>query len=221
VNFAAAVIECGMCEYCYVKMEEYDDYYSCTGCRSIIEKTPMDHAISETTPTRGYSRNQYKSESNFVNSLDSYEGLGPKVITSKLIATVDDYLLKRMKKKETLTPLDTREIFKVTGNSAFFSAVHLFLHVYIGKPLPNIKSIRTAVIADYKTFDHVYLILKDPSRHSSLNSQLMMYVLLTKHGHKCSPDDFKIPGTETIAIEQKQYVVRVFKKLKWDYRRFV
>ncbi len=219
INLLPEPIDRNTCPYCLTPINNSEDTVECTTCANMIHRIPDD--IDYDDFFHGITNNSYKSELNYASALTAYEGLHRETLPVSLFEDVAKYCDEKNINKYTLQPIDAREIFKVTDNSEYFDDVHLFLYLYINRKLPDISDIREDVLKDYKIFNNVFCKLKGNDRHSSLNSQLTLYIFLHRRGHKCSPNDFKIPGTEGIATQCKTYIVKAFTILGWDYSDYV
>jgi hypothetical protein len=225
INFVEKLPESlmGKCPYCFSPLEEIEDAVHCQDCLYIFEDMLQGLSLNDSgmAPlSSSSSRNNYESVDNFIDALDAYQGLHGKILPDKLFLEVEAYVKANGIQKESLKPFDTREIFKITKNPSFYEDVHIFLHKYIERPLPDVSAIRDTVINEYKIFNAEYVKIKTEGK-SAINSQFMLWVFLTRNGHKCDYYDFKIPDTEPIALQNRNNLIRVFTNLKWDYLPYI
>lgn len=209
------------CPYCFTEMSEMEDEsFYCTTCDIYLSMMCSEKEIDPSYSCASGKKGSYEPINNFRDALNAYQGLQEKVLPASLFDTVEEYIRDKGIDKETLTPRDIRDIFKVTDNSAYYDDVHLFLHEYIGRPLANVADIQDQIVEDCQVFLSEYFKTRS-GRKSSLNTQFMLWVFLTKNGHICNYSDFKIPDTEPIEMRNKESLINVFQSLGWEYSSFI
>lgn len=107
------------------------------------------------------------------------------------------------------------EALKETKLSAYYGDVYLICHKYWGWNLQDISHLENKIVEDCKK---IYPIFEKNKgiRKSNMGYQYILWRELDRHGHICSPDDFKIVTTPNILQWYEKMWILFCKELNWD-----
>lgn len=150
-------------------------------------------------------RTSYEDRITFIRAMDKFEGKKIMKIPDRLYDMLDEYfeahrfptgkeirtweVLPNGKKERTSVSLMT-DALGGTKNAAYYDAIQVIASKYWGWVLPDLSSIREAILLDYDATQKVYEQIKE--RDSSLNVQIRMLYHYNAQGCTFELCDFKI-----------------------------
>lgn len=151
------------------------------------------------------SRNDYDEYDTFVKGLQLYSGTYPVRFPSNMRERLNAYFkLKGFPQDEEIKkrPLNRKgwrtgtsvnllcEALKETGMSNYYNCCNLIAHIYWEANLPDISAIQSKILAKYELLQAEYNKIK--TRTSSLNFNILLFILLKSEEYQCDWEDFKM-----------------------------
>ena len=111
---------------------------------------------------------------------------------------------------------------KETKNSKHYEDINLIYHTITGKKTNDISHLERQLIQDFdlltQTYDKLFKNNKDIERKSFINSQYVLYQLLSRHKYKCNKDEFNILKTTDRQTFHDDVCKELFKHLGWNFK---
>jgi hypothetical protein len=197
---------CGVYNHTFLHKYSQDEEYSAMSTsvnEEFIEKIKVE-------------LNRYQCQYNvnlpkgWENSLDSYfkknsmdNLIGSNIQKSKeKLGTNVNIMLKALKDKDTRL-------------NSYYKDVQYICVQYWGWERQDVSHLENSIIQDCKAIYPIFLNNKD-HRKSNMSYQYLLWRLLDRHNHKCSPSDFKIPQTEATLEWHENKWFLFCEKLGWD-----
>ena len=151
------------------------------------------------------SRNDYDEYDTFVKGLQLYSGTYPVRFPANMRERLNSYFkLKGFPQDDEIKrrPLNRKgwrqgtsvnllcEALKETGMSNYYNCCNLIAHIYWEALLPDISAIQPNILSKYERLQAVYKEIK--TRTSSLNFNILLFILLKSESYPCDWEDFKM-----------------------------
>lgn len=197
---------CGVYNHTFLHKYSQDEEYSSTSTsvnEEFIEKIKVELNRYQCQ----YKVNLPKGWQNLLdsyfkkNSMDNL--IGSNIQKSKeTLSTNVNIMLKALKDKDT-------------GLNSYYKDVQYICVQYWGWERQDVSHLENSIIQDCKAIYPIFLNNKD-HRKSNMSYQYLLWRLLDRHNHKCSPSDFKIPQTESTLEWHENKWFLFCEKLGWD-----
>ena len=201
---------------------------------TLAKSISPDEESSSNNATLGNLKD-YEDRGNFQKAMVRYQGKQPNKFPEHLYDLLDKYFESvdfPVGKEISVLPLNdnpntsikTRgksnkslmlKALKDIGMSSFYEDINLLCHTYWGWVLPNLSEIEDAIMTDYDLSQEVFERLKG-DRKSCLNIQYRLWRHLSRRGHPCNPNDFKIIKTPEIVKYYERMWENICDELGWD-----
>lgn len=200
----------GLCPYCRNMFDTREEgKVICYECGIYQDSLTNDVTFSDLSRINGASNSIYTNKETIEKAIACYQGKEEVVFPKDIFKHLDTYCDENRINKYTLNPNIAREIFKKIGYSSYYDHVNLFLYMYIRRKLPDISQHESVLLQDHALFSQKYQIVKD-DRYSSLNAQYVLYILIRRRKIPHDINDFKLPETRTIRLENDRIARNVF-----------
>jgi hypothetical protein len=111
---------------------------------------------------------------------------------------------------------------KETKNSKHYEDINLIYHNITGKQTNDISHLERRLIQDFdlltQTYDKLFKNNKDIERKSFINSQYVLYQLLSRHKYNCNKEEFNILKTTDRQTFHDDVCKELFKHLGWNFK---
>ena len=177
----------------------------------------------------------YEDRENFYKAMVKYQGKQPNKFPSNLYDMLDEYFssigfpigkeISEMPiNEDSDTSIKTRgksnrslmlKALKDIGMSSFYEDINLLCRIYWGWVLPDLSELEDAIMIDYDLSQEVFERHKG-DRKSCLNIQYRLWRHLSRRGHPCRPNNFKIIKTPEIIKYYERVWEIICDELGWD-----
>ncbi len=103
-----------------------------------------------------------------------------------------------------------RTFLKRTKHNEYYEDINYLYSYYTGNSCPKISEYETRLLADFdkliEAFDKLVQKGEIESRSSFLNTQYILYQLLSRHGYKCIDEDFNLLKREKLMEHDDNYL---------------
>ncbi len=220
---------CNMCDSADID-EDFAGNVYCYDCYAedvTIVNLPM---YRDGTNLSRNGKNDYDDRENFKKALKRYQGRQiDKLYKDILVEKLDKYFKLRNRPTSDdvkKLPLDSRgrrgktskgmlyKALKGVNEEEHYEDANLICYLYWNWDLPDVSDIIDDVLKDYGVFSDIYITIRDPSKTSALNTEMTLYCLLRKNGHRCDRKQFKIVSTPSIYRNYVQKIKEIFEIAK-------
>lgn len=176
----------------------------------------------------------YEDRENFYKALVKYQGKQPNKLQSHLYEKLDEYFISinypigeqisAMQLNDDIgTSIKTRgnsnrllmlKALKDIGMSNYYEDINLLCQLYWGWELPDLSNLEETIMKDYDLSQEVFERHKG-DRKSCLNIQYRLWRHLSRRGHPCKPNNFKIIKTPEIIKYYERIWEIICKELGW------
>ncbi len=177
----------------------------------------------------------YEDRENFHKAMTKYQGKQPNKLPAHLYEKLDEYFISinypigkeisAMQLNSDLgASIKTRgnsnrslmlKALKDTGMSSHYEDINLLCQLYWGWILPDLSNLEETIMKDYDLSQEVFERHKG-DRKSCLNIQYRLWRHLSRRGHPCRPNNFKIIKTPEIIKYYERIWEIICKELGWD-----
>lgn len=191
----------------------------CKNCGLVVNDISDDVSFGSLSHIGGTSRNGgYLNRENFIKTMLNYQGTQQDAnFPEEIFTDIKLYCKKNQINIKILTPPAMRTIFKINGYPKYYEHINQFLRKFIGRACPDISQYSDSLLGDYDAFTQVYERIKE-NRSSAINSQYLLMKLIQRRGISYDSDNFKIPDTETIVMNNDTTTRLVFRELSWKFQ---
>jgi hypothetical protein len=177
----------------------------------------------------------YEDRENFYKAMIKYQGKQPNKLQPHLYEKLDEYFISinypigkeisAMQLNDDIgTSIKTRgnssrslmlKALKDIGMSNHYEDINLLCQLYWGWKLPDLSNLEETIMKDYDLSQEVFERHKG-DRKSCLNIQYRLWRHLSRRGHPCKPNNFKIIKTPEIIKYYERIWEIICKELGWD-----
>ena len=195
-------------------------------------------AVDSTAYAISYSDAKYpiqprtcsEKRNHFVNCFNQYQGQVKGILDPQIILRVEQELLKygvvdvdkparvdkyaRVTKEHIKLILKDLSLFKANNDNL------TYIYYTITDRRQSIAHLKEIVLRDFDRFNDAYTKHYPNTDKKSFNYQQLLFQFLSRHGHKCNPDDFNFLKTTDRKIQHDQIYKKIFQELGWNYVSF-
>lgn len=222
-------LTCSNCSNQIIKENNEEQTYICKSC--FVEQNIQNLSISynDTSRVNISSRYLYDRKTHFRESIMQYQGKQSVIIPENLYKLLD----KKFKFHNLLVGNETtqREIryskitkktilvfLKELGYSKHYENINLIFSEITGNKLNDISHIIPQILNDFdvlvEQYDKTYA---DINRKNFINTQYVLFQLLSKHGYPCEKEDFTNIKTIDRKFFHDDIMKTLFEQLGWNY----
>jgi len=201
--------------------------YICSECYSqqrVIKHTSSYNDIDRVNISSKY---MYDRKVHFRDCINQYQGKQNSTITQTVYSDLEKqfglhHLLhnsdNKYKKFERISKQHVLMFLKDLGYTKHYENVHLIHYSFTGIKPDDITHLEDKLLDDFDALTDLYdKMFKHINRKNFINTQYVLYQLLTRHKHPCEKEDFTILKT----VDRKSFhddICRVlFEHLGWNH----
>jgi hypothetical protein len=204
--------------------------YVCTKCFAQQTVLKYNSSYNDIDRINISSKYMYDRKVHFRDCIKQYQGKQNSTIPEKvyleLINELDNHhiLLDNPNKEirfKNVTKNHVLLFLKELGYSNHYENVHLIHFMLTGKKPHDISSLEDKLLDDFDILTELYdKEYKDINRKNFINTQYVLYQLLSRHKYKCNKEEFIILKTIDRKFFHDEVCQHLFENLGWNHTPF-
>lgn len=213
-----------------------DDIYICQTCFSETTKLVNSSSYNDGSRINVCNKYIYDRKVHFKDCINQYQGkqntnIDPKIydnleeqlVNHQIILPGDrkdknGNLISQSKRYKGVTRAHILFFLKQLGYTKHYEDTILIHYVLTGKKPDNIEHLEEKLLADFDKLTEQYdLLFKNIERKNFINTQYVLFQLLSKHGYVCNKEDFAILKTTERKACHDEICKTLFDALGWKY----
>tara|TARA_Y100000389_G_C17381922_1_gene474846 strand:- start:642 stop:1226 length:585 start_codon:yes stop_codon:yes gene_type:complete len=173
----------------------------------------------------------YDRKIHFRDCIKQYQGKQNCSIDDKIYNDIDEQLhlhhlvntntQDKHEKYKKVTKKHILLFLKELGYSKHYENVHLIHYNFTGIEPDDISHLEDKLMDDFDLLSSLYdKMYKNISRKNFINTQYVVYQLLSRHKHKCIKEDFIVLKTADRQFFHDEICKNLFMELGWNHTPF-
>lgn len=231
INYDSSHEQCVNCNS--KSFDNIDNNTICSNCGLSISTLIQNSSFKDSERINIIPKYTYNRKTHFKDCINQFQGkqqvnIKPKVYDDLIKQFELNHLLvgniktPKNERFKNITKKHIQLFLKETKHSKHYEDVNLIYHNITGKKTNNISHLERKLVQDFdlltQTYDKLFKNNKDIERKSFINSQYVLYQLLSRHKYKCNKEEFNILKTTDRQTFHDDVCKELFKHLGWNFK---